>query len=92
METPVFVPMVTAAMPPSEPSYVETNHILHLILTLITCGLWAPAWLGVYLVNANTNSGKYKHHQDELAAYRQYQTEVAEYQHQMWLYQQGQQR
>lgn len=21
------------------------NHILHLILTLVTCGLWAPIWL-----------------------------------------------
>lgn len=23
----------------------RTNHLLHLILTLVTCGLWAPLWL-----------------------------------------------
>lgn len=28
----------------------STNHVLHLILTLITFGLWAVVWLIVYLV------------------------------------------
>jgi hypothetical protein len=26
-----------------------TNHVLHLILTLVTLGFWAVVWLGVYL-------------------------------------------
>jgi hypothetical protein len=34
---------------------VPTNHILHLILTLISCGLWAPVWLLVAIINANTD-------------------------------------
>lgn len=28
-----------------------TNHTLHLILTLITCGLWGVVWLIMVLVN-----------------------------------------
>lgn len=31
----------------------RTNHVLHLILTIITFGLWAPVWLIVALINAN---------------------------------------
>jgi len=23
----------------------EVNHLIHLILTLVTCGLWAPFWI-----------------------------------------------
>ena len=34
---------------------VPTNHILHLLLTLVSCGLWAPVWLLVALINANTD-------------------------------------
>lgn len=33
---------------------VETNHVLHLILTLVTCFLWAPVWLIVWIINANS--------------------------------------
>lgn len=27
----------------------KTNHLLHLVLTIITFGLWAPVWLVVHL-------------------------------------------
>ena len=30
----------------------KTMHIVHLILTIITVGLWAPIWLIVSLINA----------------------------------------
>jgi hypothetical protein len=30
----------------------ETNHLLHLILTAISCGLWSPVWLCVWIVNS----------------------------------------
>ena len=33
----------------------ETNHILHLILTMISCGLWAPVWIAMAIINAATN-------------------------------------
>jgi hypothetical protein len=31
----------------------KTNHVLHLILTLISCGMWSPIWLIVALYNVN---------------------------------------
>ncbi|AKY03743.1 hypothetical protein AVT26_gp61 [Streptomyces phage Lannister] len=40
----------TAIMAKGKP----TNHVLHLILTLITFGLWSFAWLAVYLMNKET--------------------------------------
>jgi hypothetical protein len=27
-----------------------TNHVLHLILSVITCGVWLPVWLIMYFV------------------------------------------
>lgn len=33
------------------PAY--TNHLLHLVLTLVTLGLWFPVWVIVWLVNHN---------------------------------------
>ena len=30
----------------------ETNHVLHLLLTVFTFGLWAPVWLVVAVVNS----------------------------------------
>lgn len=32
---------------------VQTNHALHLILTLLTCGLWGIVWIIVAAVNSN---------------------------------------
>ncbi|GAA2467985.1 hypothetical protein Ahu01nite_003250 [Winogradskya humida] len=32
----------------------KTNHVLHLLLTLVTCGFWAPVWLILAIVNANS--------------------------------------
>lgn len=34
-------------------SYVprRTNHLLHLILTLATCGLWAFVWITITIIN-----------------------------------------
>jgi hypothetical protein len=36
------------------PVYVKTgpNHALHLILTLLTCGMWLPVWIIVSIVHA----------------------------------------
>ncbi len=28
-----------------------TNHILHLLLTVLTCGFWAPVWVFMTLAN-----------------------------------------
>lgn len=31
---------------------VKTNHLLHLLVTMFTCGLWFPVWMIVWFVNA----------------------------------------
>jgi hypothetical protein len=30
---------------------VETNHLLHLVLSLVTCGFWLPVWGLVAVIN-----------------------------------------
>jgi len=39
------------------PSPGQTNHVLHLLLTVFTCGLWAPMWLIVTIVNSYRKPG-----------------------------------
>ncbi|WP_199439323.1 hypothetical protein [Umezawaea beigongshangensis] len=34
---------------------VVTNHVLHLILTIFSCGWWGIVWLIVWAVNSNRN-------------------------------------
>jgi hypothetical protein len=34
----------------------KTNHILHLLLTLVTCGLWGIVWMIVAASNATERS------------------------------------
>lgn len=29
----------------------DTNHTFHLILSFVTCGLWAPVWATVWAIN-----------------------------------------
>jgi hypothetical protein len=44
-------------------SPVETNHVLHLLLTLVTCGLWIPVWILVAIVNAFSEKRSVTHYQ-----------------------------
>lgn len=46
---PVFIPV------PQQPVWLppRTNHLFHGLLTLVTCGLWAPVWIGVAISNAS---------------------------------------
>ena len=34
----------------------STSHVLHLILSIISCGIWLPIWLLVVLSNSIENS------------------------------------
>lgn len=43
-------PMVAAKDP------YDTNHILHLLLTVFTFGLWAPVWLIIGVTNSNAKA------------------------------------
>lgn len=31
---------------------VQTNHLLHLVLTILTAGLWAPVWILMTILNS----------------------------------------
>src|SRR5690625_1898396 len=33
----------------------RTSHVLHLILSIITCGLWLPVWLIIGVSHASSN-------------------------------------
>jgi len=30
----------------------KTNHVLHLILSVLTAGLWIPVWIGIAIMNS----------------------------------------
>lgn len=32
-----------------------TNHVLHLILTVVTLGLWSMVWLVIFIINATSS-------------------------------------
>lgn len=32
-----------------------TNHVLHLILTVVTLGIWSPVWLIIFIINITSN-------------------------------------
>ncbi len=42
------------AMPQQMVTYSKkkTNHVLHVILSVLTLGLWIPVWIGVAIVNS----------------------------------------
>lgn len=68
-------------MPPIQPTYVQTNHVLHLILTLLTFTVWAWfVWPWLAIVHAVSNGSKR----------RQYEHELKQYNHDYWLWQQRQ--
>lgn len=74
-------PPMLPPMPPIPPTYATTNHVLHLVLTLITCGVWAFIWPCVYGVNTLMNSSKRT----------AYERALVEYQRQAWMYDQQRQ-
>ena len=61
---------------PIEPRYRTTTHVLHLILTIVTFGLWAFVWLIVALVVNGTNDSKRA----------EYEQALARWEHDMWMW------
>lgn len=45
-------------LPPIEPVFKTVNHLLHLVLTVITCGAWSFVWAAVAFTTAIENSKK----------------------------------
>lgn len=79
-------PSGAAAMPPPiapvAPTYSSCNHVLHLILSILTVGMWLFVWPLVYIAVTSNNKSKAKRYEEELKTYnRDY-----------WQWQQSQQR
>ncbi len=52
LQQPMIVNQQFAPQAPPVVVYTSgTNHGLHLILTLLTCGLWLPVWIILVIVN-----------------------------------------
>jgi len=82
LSQPVPVP-TPPPIAPREPIYVQTNHVLHLILSLITFGMWALfVWPWLAIIHIISNNQKR----------RQYDEAFARYNYDYWLWQQSQQR
>lgn len=62
--------------PPTPPVTSPTNHILHLLLTVFTCGLWLFVWPCVGVANILINNAKIKRYAAQYAAYQRYLWEV----------------
>jgi len=66
-------------VPPLPPTYTSVNHLLHLVLVLLTCGLWIFGWPIAYAITTSANNTKR----------RQYEQAYRQYQHQLWAYEQS---
>ena len=82
----MYQPVVGAPIPPTRPEIRHANHLLHLVLTLITFGFWSPIWVCVVLLVNNGNSERNRAYQ---IAQQQYQYDLAAYQQWTWQQQQA---
>jgi hypothetical protein len=55
---------------PTPPEMVQTSHVLHLILTVITFGMWAILWIIVAILNEQNNSAKRKRYNEQMVWYQ----------------------
>lgn len=58
-------------IPPVAPVYVQTNHLVHAILSAATCGMWLMVWPLVALANNQTNASRRSRYQEALNHYQQ---------------------
>lgn len=54
---------------PVQPIYTSTNHLLHLILSFVTLGLWLWVWPIVAIVNSHQNKARREQYQREMAEF-----------------------
>lgn len=56
-------------VPPREPRVHQPQHVVHLILSVLTCGFWLVIW-GMAAMNASAaNEQERKRYDDEMAKY-----------------------
>lgn len=58
-------------IPPVAPVYTRTNHTLHLLLSLVTCGAWLAVWPFVAAGNAYSNARSRRLYEAARASYQQ---------------------
>lgn len=68
---------IHAPIPPREPQPTQCNHVLHLLITLFTCGMWVFVWPLVWMHVALKNR----------AAERLYRAERREYETRLGVWQ-----
>ncbi len=49
--------------------HIETCHVLHLLMTLLTCGLWVVVWVMCAIINDSANEAIDKRNQMKEAQY-----------------------
>jgi hypothetical protein len=69
---------------PMQPVYKQTNHALHLILTLITFGCWSFVWIGAAIVTSIDNKNKQQWYEQALAYYAQQMSLYSQVNRQQW--------
>lgn len=62
-------------VPPIPPTYKDTNHTLHLILSLVTFGCWFFVWPFVHLANSAENRQRRTRYEQQLRVYAQAQAQ-----------------
>lgn len=60
---------IPAPVRPVEPSYIRINHLLHLTITVLTCGLWSLVWAMLGLLASLDNSTLRLEYQKTVQAY-----------------------
>lgn len=55
--------------PPREPEVHTASHVLHLLLSLITFGLWLPIWVIAAMNASGATAQDRRRYDDEMAAY-----------------------
>ncbi|MCO1659688.1 hypothetical protein [Pseudonocardia humida] len=64
--------MYAIPVPPIEPIYKRSSHALHLILTILSVGVWGLlVWWPMALITNSSNNRKRRAYQRERAKYEQ---------------------
>jgi hypothetical protein len=56
--------------PPREPRITQPTHVLHLLLSVFTVGLWLPIWALVALDASKTTRYEHERYEQEQVEYR----------------------
>ena len=58
------IPQAAPAAPRRAVTYTprDTNHLLHLVLTILTCGLWGFVWILMVVLNAMSKKKSVTHY------------------------------